>query len=79
MIVKAVNCSEETQPLTLSIAGAKVAKAGKTWFTGPGARASNSPLDREALKELSGEAAVKGGAVVDTLPPLSMTVFRIAR
>ena len=37
------------------------------------------PLDRDALKELSGEAAVKDGEVVDTLPPLSMTVFRIAR
>ena len=79
VIVKAVNCSEEPQPIRLALADAKVAKAGKTWFTGPGARASNSPLDRDALKELSGEAAVKDGEVVDTLPPLSMTVFRIAR
>ena len=36
-------------------------------------------LDHDALKELSGEAATKDGEVVDTLPPLSMTVFRIAR
>ena len=79
VIVKAVNCSEEPQPIRLALAGTNVAKAGKTWFTGPGARASNSPLDRDALKELSGEAATKDGEVVDTLPPLSMTVFRIAR
>lgn len=79
VLVKTVNCSEEPQPISISIAGAKVSKAGKTWFTGPGARASNSPLAREALGELSGEAAVRDGAVVETLPPLSLTVFRIVR
>jgi hypothetical protein len=79
VLVKAVNCSEEPQPISISIAGGKVSKAGKTWFTGPGARASNSPLAREALGELSGEAAVRDGAVVETLPPLSLTVFRIVR
>ncbi|MBO7683924.1 MAG: alpha-N-arabinofuranosidase [Kiritimatiellae bacterium] len=77
VVVKAVNCSEEPQPVTIAIAGAAVAKAGKTWFTGPGARASNSPLDREALSERSGDAVVEGGAVAETLPPLSLTVFRV--
>ena len=77
VVVKAVNCSEEPQPFALSLAGAKVARAEKTWFTGPGTRASNSPLDREALKEASGTAAIKDGAVVETLPPLSLTVFRV--
>ena len=32
---------------------------------------------REALKEASGAAAIKDGAVVETLPPLSLTVYRI--
>ena len=77
VIVKAVNCSEESQPLAISLAGAKIAAARKTWFTGPGARACNSPLAREALKEQTGAAAVKDGAVAETLPPLSLTVFRI--
>jgi len=78
VVVKAVNCSEEPQPLTLALAGKKIAQAQKTLFTGPGARASNSPLAREALKEASGAAAVKDGAVADTLPPLSLTVFRVS-
>ena len=77
IVVKAVNCSEEPQPLTLALAGKKIAQAQKTWFTGPGARASNSPLAREALKEASGTAAVKDGVVAETLPPLSLTVFRV--
>ena len=41
------------------------------------ARACNSPLDREALKEASGVAKVVEGSVVEMLPPLSLTVFRI--
>ena len=77
VVVKAVNCSEEPQPFTLALAGTKVLRAGKTWFTGPDAHASNSPLVREALKESSGDAKVAGGAVVETLPPLSLTVFHI--
>ena len=77
IVVKAVNCSDEAQPLTLALAGAKVSQARKTWFTGPGARASNSPLERDALKEASGDANVSGGVVSETLPPLSLTVFRV--
>ena len=79
VVVKAVNCSEEPQPLTLALAGKKISQAQKTWFTGPGARASNSPLAREALKEVSGAATVKDGVVAETLPPLSLTVFRVAK
>ncbi len=79
VVVKVVNCSEEPQQLTVALAGAKISRAGKTWFTGPGARASNSPLDREALKESSGMAQVKGGEVSETLPPLSLTVFRLVK
>ena len=77
ILVKAVNCSEDPQPLALSVAGTRIASAGKTWFTGPGAKASNSPLAREALKEASGGAEVRDGAVAELLPPLSLTVFRI--
>ena len=77
VVVKAVNCSEEPQPFTLALAGTKVSRASKTWFTGPDAHASNSPLVREALKESSGDANVVGGAVVETLPPLSLTVFHV--
>ena len=77
VIVKAVNCSEEAQPFGLSVAGAKISRAQKTWFTGPDARSGNSPLAREALKEASGAAALKDGAVVETLPPLSLTVYRV--
>ena len=79
VIVKAVNCSEEAQPFELSFADAKISRAQKTWFTGSGARASNSPLAREALKEASGAATVKDGVVVETLPPLSLTIFRVTR
>ena len=79
VIVKAVNCSEEAQPFTLSFADAKISRAHKTWFTGPDARASNSPLAREALKEASGAVTLKDGAVAETLPPLSLTVYRVAK
>ena len=77
VIVKAVNCSGEPQPLALSVAGSRIVSADKTWFTGPDAKASNSPIAREALKEMSAAAAVKDGAVSETLPPLSLTVFRL--
>ena len=76
VIVKLVNCSEEPQPCTLKVAGAAVAAAAKTVFTGPGARASNSPANREALRETTGVSAVRDGTVTDTLPPLSLTVLR---
>ena len=79
VVVKAVNCSDQPQELTVSLAGAQIAQAEKTWCTGPHAKASNSPKDREALKEAAGSAAVKDGAVVDTLPPFSLTVFRLKR
>ena len=79
IIVKAVNCSENPQPLKISLAGAKISSAKKIWFTGPGGKACNNPLDREALKEASGTAAVKAGIVDETLPPLSLNVFKLTR
>ena len=79
VIVKAVNCSEKPQDIKVSIAGAKVAQAKKTWFTGPDAKASNSPTNREALKEKTGTAKTQDGVVVETLPPFSLTVFRLKR
>ena len=79
VIVKAVNCSEEPQPCVVYVRGGAFSCATKTLFTGPGARASNDPLRREALDEVKGVSAVKDGAVSETLPPLSLTVYRIAR
>ncbi|MBQ4200380.1 MAG: DUF1080 domain-containing protein [Kiritimatiellae bacterium] len=79
VIVKTVNCSESPQPCVVSVTGGAFARASKTVFTGPHARASNDPLRREALGEVKGECAVRDGAVRETLPPLSLTVYRIAK
>ena len=79
VVVKAVNCSEEPQPCTISVKGGAFASAAKTVFTGPGARASNDPLRRDALNEVKGVSTVKDGEISETLPPLSLTVYRIAK
>jgi hypothetical protein len=79
VIVKAVNCSNEPQPYRLSVAGAPITRAAKTCFTGPDARASNSPLARERLRETTSDARLRAGAVEETLPPLSLTVYRLRR
>ena len=79
IVVKAVNCSEEPQPCTISVQGGVFASAAKTVFTGPGARASNDPLRRDALNEVKGVSTVKDGEISETLPPLSLTVYRIAK
>ena len=79
VVVKAVNCSEEPQPCTISVKGGAFASAAKTAFTGPGARASNDPLRRDALNEVKGVSTVKDGEISETLPPLSLTVYRIAK
>ena len=60
-------------------AGGAFASAAKTVFTGPGARASNDPLRRDALNEVKGVSTVKDGEISETLPPLSLTVYRIAK
>ena len=78
VIVKAINCSEEPQPCTVKVTGGAFATATKTVFTGPNARASNSPTNREALRETTGAATVLDGVIAETLPPLSLTVYRFA-
>ena len=77
LIIKAVNCSEEPQELDLSIKDAKITRASKIWFTGPGARASNSPIARESLSESTGPVSVNNGVIKEALPPLSITIYRI--
>ena len=79
VIVKAVNCSEEPQPCNITIKGGTFTRVKKTVFTGDGPRASNDPLHREALGETTGTSEVKGSAVHETLPALSLTVFRFSR
>ena len=79
IIVKAVNCTGEAREVRISLAGASVKSAGKTWFTGPGEAACNSPLERDALGEKSSPATVEGGAVADVLEPYSLTVYVISR
>ncbi len=78
VIVKAVNCSESPQECVVSVKGGAFARAARTVFTGPGASASNDPLRREALREVTGVATFRDGAIRETLPPLSLTVYRIA-
>ena len=75
IIVKAVNCTGEPQPLKIALKGSAAKSASKTLFTGPDENASNSPLARNALSETKCPAAVADGAVADTLPPWSLTVF----
>ena len=79
VIVKTVNCSEEPQPCDISVTGGTFTHATKTVFTGDGPRASNDPLHRDALGETIGTAEIKDGAIHETLPPLSLTVFRVRR
>ena len=79
VIVKAVNCSGEAQPCVVRIAGGAFSRVEKTVFTGDGPRASNSPLNREALREAKGRAEIRGGVVSETLPPLSLTVYRVKK
>ncbi len=80
LIVKLVNCSEAPQPSVVRVkGGSPYTRAKKTVFTGPNARASNSPDNREALKEVSSSVTVANGEISETLPPLSLTVYRLAR
>ncbi len=79
VVVKAINCSETPQPCTISVKGGSFSRVEKTLFTGAGARASNDPINRDALGETKGTASVKDGAISETLPPLSFTVYCIAK
>lgn len=79
VILKIVNCTDRPQPAKISFKGEgrKIATAAKIWFSGPGADASNSPLDREALGEKFAAPPVADGAVQDVLPPLSLGVYKL--
>lgn len=70
IILKLVNCTETAQRVEVKgFSGAVV----RTVFTGPGRDAGNTPSNREALKERSGDFALAGS---DTLPPLSLVIYR---
>ena len=70
VILKLVNCTERLQRVEVKgFSGA----VRRTVFTGPGRDAHNAPYDREALKETSGDFTLAGS---DTLPPLSLVIYR---
>lgn len=70
-ILKLVNCTETPQDVQINgITGA----ATRTVFTGPGRDAHNSPAEPDALKEKSAPFTLSGR---DTLPPLSLVIYRL--
>lgn len=71
LILKLVNCTET--PQEVEIRGIK-GDAVRTIFTGSGRDAHNSPAEPEALKEISAPFVLAGS---DTLPPLSLTIYRV--
>ena len=73
IILKLVNCAETAQEVDVrGVAGA----ATRTVFTGPDRDAHNSPARPEALAETVSAFTLDGA---DTLPPLSLVIYRIAR
>ena len=72
IVLKLVNCSEVRQ--RVEIRGVRGAGT-RIVFTGPGRDAHNSPAEPEALKETSGPFTLDG---VDTLPPLSLVIYRLS-
>ena len=72
IILKLVNCTEEPQEVEITgVAG----NARKTLFTGPGRDAHNSPSEPDALAETVSDFILAGR---DTLPPLSLAIYRLA-
>ena len=70
VILKLVNCTEEPQKVRVEgVAG----KALKTVFGGADRDAHNSPAEPEALKEAKSAVDFDGS---ETLPPLSLSVYR---
>ena len=70
IILKLVNCTEEPQRVEVKgFSGA----VKRTVFTGSGRDAHNTPFDHEALKEKTGDFMFAGS---DTLPPLSLVIYR---
>ena len=70
VILKVVNVTETPQPFTTNLKG----RTTKTLFTGPNRDAHNSTNAPEALKEVVSQIDFTGA---DTLPPLSLTVYRV--
>ena len=71
IILKLVNCTEKAQQVEIrGVAGSGT----RTVFTGPDRLAHNSPAEPEALKETSAPFKLDG---TDTLPPLSLVIYRL--
>ena len=70
LVLKLVNCTESPQEVEIRGLSGRVAR---TVFTGPDRNAHNTPFDREALKEKTGDFMFAGS---DTLPPLSLVIYR---
>lgn len=71
IILKLVNCTEKAQQVEIrGVAGSGT----RTVFTGPDRLAHNSPAEPEALKETSAPFKLEG---TDTLPPLSLVIYRL--
>ena len=71
IILKLVNCTEKAQKVEIrGVAGSGT----RTVFTGPDRLAHNSPAEPEALKETSAPFKLDG---TDTLPPLSLVIYRL--
>ena len=70
VVLKIVNCTETAQ--TVKIEGV-AGKCLKTVFGGGEAMDHNSPAEVEALKESVGDFTLAGS---DTLPPLSLVIYR---
>ncbi len=68
--IKVANCTEE--PQAICVEGVK-GQAVKTLFGGGEAMDHNSPAEVEALKESVGDFTLAGS---DTLPPLSLVIYR---
>ncbi len=76
LIVKVVNTTEEPQEIALTIQGKPATGAcAKTLFTGPDRDAHNSPSDPEALAETTTHHPTF--PTQETLPPLSLTIYRL--
>jgi len=71
IILKLVNCTEEPQPVRVE---GMSGKALKTLFGGAAAMAHNSPAEPEALAESVESVELYGS---DTLPPLSLVIYKI--
>ena len=70
VILKVVNATETPQPFTTNLKG----RTTKTVFTGPNRSAHNSVEAPDGLKEVATQIDFTGA---DTLPPLSLTIYRV--